>query len=420
MSHDPNDPKIDANDERDARLDRHIDALREGGLHAEGPSPEALARTLAMLAADPSPAMRLGPDDAAAETIARPANPRGWFKMTFVQKIAAAASFAAAACLVWIMFFVFSTMGATVAYADVVEKVARARGLAYTTTVQMPGKDEGTSIRTLQGERGKVRVEMPGGRVMISDGARLITLDPVKKVATQIEPVGAPATAAAAPTGIDLVAALKVVAGGKPEPLGEQKVGGVVATGFRAPWNGLGTMVVWADAKTAQPVRIELTMQMAGKAVTSVMEHFELDPAIDASTFSTEVPAGYATETQQIDLTLATQGKVAEAVIAVLKAYADASDGALPADLNDWAALMKMDKQGKSLISPQTIGAMSGQLFSLPGGYGYAGKGVKLGDAEKIVFWYRPANAEKYRAVFGDLRIEDVDASRIPTTQPAK
>ena len=416
MSHDPTDPEIDA------RLDRHIDALRADGLREEGPSPEALARTMAMLAADPSQALRIDADAGAPPPSRRPASPRGWFKMTFVQKIAAAASFAAAACLVWFMFFVFSTMGATVAYADVVEKVMGARAMAYTTTVKVAGTGTAVSTRTVRGEGGRLRIEMPGGRVMISDGTDHLTLDPDAKKAMRFEVVGGPTTSpdVGAPKALDLVAAFKNAAGTTATPLGDRTIDGVVATGFRSPWNGTGTMEVWADKKTADPVRIELTMRVAGRDATSVLDHFELAPAIDDATFSTAIPAGYAVETQQVDVTLATQGKVAESVVAVLKAYADVSDGALPADLNDWSALMRMDKKGKPGVSPQTIGGMSGQLFSLPGGYSYAGKGVRVGDAKAIVFWYRPAKSQTYRAVFGDLRIEDVDASRIPTTQPVK
>ena len=45
---------------------------------------------------------------------------------------------------------------------------------------------------------------------------------------------------------------------------------------------------------------------------------------------------------------------------------------------------------------------------------------VTLGDKNKILLWYKPhAKADKYRAIFGDLRIEDVTADQVPTTRPA-
>jgi hypothetical protein len=43
--------------------------------------------------------------------------------------------------------------------------------------------------------------------------------------------------------------------------------------------------------------------------------------------------------------------------------------------------------------------------------HGYKPEGVKLGDRDKIIFWYRP---EKNRAVLGDLHIADVTAGQLP------
>jgi hypothetical protein len=41
----------------------------------------------------------------------------------------------------------------------------------------------------------------------------------------------------------------------------------------------------------------------------------------------------------------------------------------------------------------------------------YAGKGVKLGTADKAVFWYRPKDAKKYRVIYGDLSVREADAA---------
>jgi hypothetical protein len=46
--------------------------------------------------------------------------------------------------------------------------------------------------------------------------------------------------------------------------------------------------------------------------------------------------------------------------------------------------------------------------------HGYKPDGVKLGDRDKIVFWYRPDKADKYRAVYGDLHVADVSADQLP------
>ena len=51
---------------------------------------------------------------------------------------------------------------------------------------------------------------------------------------------------------------------------------------------------------------------------------------------------------------------------------------------------------------------------SLKGGFGYRSEGVKLGDADKILFWYRPEGAANYRVLYGDLHEADVTEDKLP------
>jgi hypothetical protein len=44
----------------------------------------------------------------------------------------------------------------------------------------------------------------------------------------------------------------------------------------------------------------------------------------------------------------------------------------------------------------------------------YQGKGVKLGDANTPICWYRPKGAMNYRVVYGDLRVKDVAPNELP------
>jgi hypothetical protein len=49
----------------------------------------------------------------------------------------------------------------------------------------------------------------------------------------------------------------------------------------------------------------------------------------------------------------------------------------------------------------------------------YAGKGVKLGEADKPIFWYRPKDSKKYRVIYADLTVRDADAPpNVPNAQP--
>jgi hypothetical protein len=49
-----------------------------------------------------------------------------------------------------------------------------------------------------------------------------------------------------------------------------------------------------------------------------------------------------------------------------------------------------------------------------PGTWKYLGKGVKRGDKDRIVAWYRLKNAPGYRVIYGDLSIKDASASELP------
>lgn len=41
--------------------------------------------------------------------------------------------------------------------------------------------------------------------------------------------------------------------------------------------------------------------------------------------------------------------------------------------------------------------------------WNYNGKGANLGDADTAIFWYKPKGSKTYRAIYGDLKIEDVE-----------
>jgi hypothetical protein len=54
------------------------------------------------------------------------------------------------------------------------------------------------------------------------------------------------------------------------------------------------------------------------------------------------------------------------------------------------------------------------RFFKGQGQWHYAGSGVKLGDAERAIFWYQPEGSETYRVIYGDLSVKDVSAEELP------
>jgi len=59
-------------------------------------------------------------------------------------------------------------------------------------------------------------------------------------------------------------------------------------------------------------------------------------------------------------------------------------------------------------------GLMFIRFFKGEGKWIYAGKGVKIGDANTAIFWYRPAGSATYHVIYGDLSVEDVNENELP------
>ena len=54
------------------------------------------------------------------------------------------------------------------------------------------------------------------------------------------------------------------------------------------------------------------------------------------------------------------------------------------------------------------------RFFKGQGQWHYAGNGVKLGQADKAIFWYQPQGSETWRVIYGDLSVKDVSAEELP------
>jgi hypothetical protein len=79
--------------------------------------------------------------------------------------------------------------------------------------------------------------------------------------------------------------------------------------------------------------------------------------------------------------------------------------GASPAEVNVVEAMDRWWQTG--IPGPGPMHVFITQQIA-PGSWKYLGKGVKLGDKDRIVCWYRPRHSRNYRVVFGDLSVKDV------------
>ena len=111
-----------------------------------------------------------------------------------------------------------------------------------------------------------------------------------------------------------------------------------------------------------------------------------------------------------------------KAAEAFLRIFAVKTGGTFPVRLDDFSEFDKVfpKKEVGVLPDAETLGAVQSvarllmATKNLKGGYGYKPDGVKLGDADKILFWYRPEGATQYRALFGDLHAADVTEDKLP------
>jgi outer membrane lipoprotein-sorting protein len=311
------------------------------------------------------------------------------------------------------------------AFHDVAQKLRDARTLTYHMTMQLPGTNEPVTTRLLFMEPGLIRAEGPRGHVVITSlkVEKTLILDPKAKTAVLMEGVDGDANRESADVSpARLAGRLRNLVEKGGVRVGQRRIGGVLAQGFRIEERGK-ELTVWGDPKTRLPVLIENAVQVGDIKGQVTLSDFVIDPPLDEALFRLDPPEGYVLQKLGKE-TLSPE----EAVARLLRTYAENTGGAFPDRLDDWAAHDKV-LRGKPFNGPtdpdllrltRSMTRVMMFIHEEKTPYGYQATGVKLGDADKIVFWYRPQAANMYRVVFGDLHVGDATADRLPTPQPNK
>ncbi|HEY2157439.1 MAG TPA: DUF2092 domain-containing protein [Isosphaeraceae bacterium] len=392
---------MSANITPDDRLARAEAALRDVPI-PDGPSEESLARALAVARA--------------AE--GRPDVVPWTWRRAMLSTLKIAAALAAVGGVLYV-----ARPPAATAFEEVAQKLHNAHTLAYnavTTVEGAPPAMNPMKMKLFFKEPKSMRMEMQvadGGSTTVFDGARgrMLTLDPARKSAIVFE---------MANPKVDFVTktveSLRNLPGKDAKPVGKERIGDVEAEGYRVVQDGL-PVLAWVDPKTRLPLRIDVDDRIGGKQVKATLSDFRLDPPLDDALFRTEPPAGYSLQTINGGTLFA---KPEEVVPRLLRAYADRHDGAFPRRLDDPTAFESLFPKDKKEMpnrkaSPEDLERVMlvGRVLTLQRevkGYGYKADGVKLGDADKIIFWYKPEGADKYRVVYGDLHVADVTADQLP------
>jgi hypothetical protein len=306
------------------------------------------------------------------------------------------------------------------AFDDLIDSIMEAKTAKCRMTVAMEGQPEQQMTAYFEGSR--FRQEFAMGLVNIADwgAGKMVNLNPMDKSATVFNLKNMPQ--ANRPTNMfedwrkQLGAAL-TQKDAQVEKLGTQEIAGRQAVGYRfiTPPQPLE---VWGDAKTNLPVKI-VSVMPGPPRTTVTMSDFEFNVPMEASLFSTEPPAGYKVQTLEMEASPPSEADF----ITALKLCATHADGAFPDTLDAFtvgkliAGMVARDRAMTDAETSQlmqhavTLGrGLQYPITMLPSqgaATWYAGKGAKLGDAGRAIFWSKGKDATAFRVIYGDLTAKD-------------
>ena len=334
--------------------------------------------------------------------------------MHLIGKLAAALLVAAGA----LAYFVAPhSTNTTLAFDEVARPLSEAHSLSYQMTTRVTGVKEPISLRVLFKGPNLLRMERPGELATVADlkTQKRLVLDLKNKTALLQEGKLVSDKDAAEDNQVRMLEELRKLVEKEGKPAGKKRVGDVEAQGFLVRSRGKD-MTVWADPKSKRPLRVEMTVTVSDIKAEIVLSDFQLNPKLDDALFRLTPPEGYKLQTIKAE-----PGKPDDDVAQLLRMYADKSGGTFPKRFDDWPDYDKVletkkwkatdPKSGRLL---QLIIRINLFLIQHKKDYGYKADGVKLGDANKIIFWYKPGGGAKYRAIFGDLHAADVTADQLP------
>lgn len=359
-----------------------------------------------------------------------------------------------------------NSTGSSRAFAEVAKALEKIRTATYDVATEMKDPVNGKTITTTMKafflapscERLQISTSFDAkdktSSIMILDYQAMkgLTLVPEQKMATTID-----LTKIKKPSGpsspFDLVRRLVREGSGpaeKVESLDKKEIDGNIAVGFRIHSN-LGNATYWADPQTARLVRVEFDYPDGNGHY--VMSNFRYDMELDPSLFSLEPPAGYTVSNIEAKM------PVEEDLVNTLRLIAEHNDGTFPSALGmtnkeylqaiQEASKEEMEKFIKTPETQKLMEKLKAQYGSDQAGFmkawmeaimpftqkltqknmqgmtfystlnaqndsHYAGKDVKLGTADRPIFWYKPTGAEKYHVIYADLTVKEVPANEAP------
>jgi outer membrane lipoprotein-sorting protein len=347
-----------------------------------------------------------------------------------------AATLVAMASIGFVLYLVLAApAGSSVAFAQVAEKLHAAKTVSFDSVItsaadgktlhksrdyyMSPGKSRHEFLFP-ESETGAVSVEdfVAGSSMVVSGKLKTAILGSIKGGA-EID------------KGKKMMDYLQSLPTKNPRQLGEKQIEGVPAKGFAVEAPG-ETTTVWANATTGDPVRIEiLHKNIPGGPQLEVMTNIKLDEKLDPAMFSVAPPQGYQVrQNASLDLNAGPAHWASQ----LLKTYAKYMDGEFPTTLDKdgleplYQKLLKsgvlkpdqLPSEDDLLQLPAYSAAVGAMTMRLKAGERWQYySGGKLGQKDRIVFWYLDKKTDAYSAVYGDLRVEKVAKDQLPSAGAA-
>ena len=311
-------------------------------------------------------------------------------------------------------------MAPSVTWAQIIEPILNAKTVAFDLIIG--SEDSGMTMHDIVvGSRiRRTMSNIPNMNMVIDlDNAKMLGLDTVGKTAVYTDIAGDLGDRTR--SYIEFVRqVITQLQEGQVRELGEQTIDGQKAIVFVGKGHN-EQVTIWADPKTACPIRIEAKI---GQEFSFVMKNFQFDTAVDESLLSMDVPEGYAQQKNEISLGNASEADFVES----LRIWAEIiGDGTFPQAIGTEATMQQMptlvqkvaamqvsEEEGTKIGMSFAKGMLFHQILESQGQWTYTGAGVKLGDASKAIFWYQPQGSATYRVIYGDLSVKDVAAQDLP------
>ncbi|MBN1905929.1 MAG: hypothetical protein JW927_12610 [Deltaproteobacteria bacterium] len=203
--------------------------------------------------------------------------------------------------------------------------------------------------------------------------------------------------------------------------LGLRKMDGHDSIGFYA-YSSNSDTTIWSDVKTELPVQIEINRGQ----VHLIFRNWKFDIPEADDLLSMEVPAGYTVigEALKWDREEMTEEKFIEGLklIAEKINYGEFILCKSFKDINEWLENVFYRLDAMNFSKEEAVNIRQSidyvNLFlsdiSTQGNWIYRGQGVRVGEADTPIFWYKPKGSETYRVIYGDLHVENVDSEDLP------